>query len=202
MTSHAASAAGRPAAGASGAGLLTEDDLLALVAQGDRRAFAVLYDRTAPRVLGLVTRCLRDPAQSEEVTQEVYLELWQNAARFDGTRGKALTWMLTVARRRAIDRVRASQASRDRDLKVGIRDRPTAFDVVAEEIDTRSANAEVREAMTRITSLQREAIELAYFSGLSQAEIAERLGVKLPTVKTRLRDGLIALRGVMPLEAA
>ncbi|WP_304440150.1 ECF RNA polymerase sigma factor SigK [Frondihabitans sp. PAMC 28766] len=182
--------------------LPTDEDLLALVAAGDRHAFAALYDRTAPRVLGLVTRCLRDPAQSEEVTQEVYLELWQNAARFDGSKGKALSWMLTVARRRAIDRVRASQASRDRDIKIGIRDHPLPFDVVAETIDTQFANDDVRRAMTRLTHVQREAIELAYFDSLTQAEISERLGVKIPTIKTRLRDGLIALRREVTTTAA
>ena len=181
---------------------VSDDALLALIGEGDRRAFAELYDRTAPRVLGLVTRCLRAPAQSEEVTQEVYLELWQNAARFDGSKGKALTWILTVARRRAIDRVRASQSSRDRDMKIGIRDQPTAFDVVSEAINTKFVNAEVRNALTQITLKQRETIELAYFSGLTPIEISERLGVKLTTIKTRLRDGLIGLRRVMPVQAA
>lgn len=181
---------------------LSGDDLFELIAVGDRRAFAALYDRTAPRILGIVTQVLRDPAQSEEVTQEVYLELWQNAARFDGSRGRALSWMMTVARRRAIDRVRASQSSRDRDLRVGIRDQPTDFDIVADTVDGRFAHAEVREAMSRISAVQREAIELAYFGTLTQAEIADRLGVKLSTIKTRLRDGLIALRRVMVTETA
>lgn len=179
-----------------------ENDLLGRVAAGDRRSFAELYDRTAPRVLGLVTRLLRDPAQSEEVTQEVYLELWQNAARFDGSRGSALSWMLTVARRRAIDRVRASQSSRDRDMRIGIRDQPVAFDVVAETVDTQFDNDEVRVAMSKISAVQRQAIELAYFESLTQAEISERLGVKIPTIKTRLRDGLMALRRAMAVEAA
>lgn len=181
---------------------ITDSDLLARVAEGDRRAFAVLYDRTAPRVLGLVTQVLRDPAQSEEVTQEVYLELWQNATRFDSSKGKALSWMLTVARRRAIDRVRASQSSRDRDMQVGIRDQPTPYDVVTETIDLRFAHNDVRDAMTRISALQREVIELAYFENLTQSEISARLNVNLSTVKSRLRDGLIALRHAMAVRAA
>jgi len=181
---------------------LHDEELLRRVGDGDRRAFAALYDRTAPRVLGLVVRILVDPSQSEEVTQEVFLELWQNAPRFDGTKGRAISWMLTVARRRAIDRVRASQASRDRDLKIGIRDQPIAFDVVAETIDAQLANEDVLRAMTRITHVQREVIELAYFGALTQAEIAERLGIQIPTIKTRLRDGLVALRRVMAVEAA
>ena len=110
--------------------------------------------------------------------------------------------MLTVARRRAIDRVRASQASRDRDIKIGIRDHPIPFDVVAETIDTQLANDDVRHAMTRLSLVQREAIELAYFGSLTNAEIADRLGVKIPTIKTRLRDGLIALRQALATTAA
>ncbi len=180
----------------------SEDELLALVAEGDREAFADLYGRTVPRILGIVTQVLRDSAQSEEVTQEVYLELWQNAARFDGSKGRALAWMMTVARRRAVDRVRASQSSRDRDMRVGIRDQPTAYDTVADTVGARLANDEVREAMTLISHLQRQAIEMAYFGTLTQTEIAERLGVKVPTIKTRLRDGLIALRRVMAVEPA
>lgn len=180
----------------------SEDDLLALAAEGDREAFADLYGRTVPRILGIVTQVLRDSAQSEEVTQEVYLELWQNAARFDGSKGRALSWMMTVARRRAIDRVRASQSSRDRDIRVGIRDQPTAYDTVADTVGARLAYDEVRQAMTLISHLQRQAIEMAYFGTLTQTEIAERLGVKVPTIKTRLRDGLIALRRVMAVEPA
>ncbi|GAA4266595.1 ECF RNA polymerase sigma factor SigK [Frondihabitans peucedani] len=182
--------------------LVSDDDLLLLTADGDQRAFAMLYDRTAPRVLGIVTQCLRDPVQSEEVTQEVYLELWQRAARFDSSKGKATSWMITTARRRAIDRVRASQASRDRDMRIGIRDQPLPYDQVAETIDLRFAHADVTKAMTHITSLQREVIQLAYFQSMTMAEIAEQLDVSVGAVKTRLRDGLIALRRVMKPKAA
>jgi len=191
-----------PHSPATGSPDVTDNDLLTLVVEGDRRAFAELYDRTAPRVLGLVTQVLRDAAQAEEVTQEVYLELWQHATRFDGMKGTAISWMLTLARRRAIDRVRTSQSSRDRDMKIGIRDQPTAFDVVSETVDTHIANDEVREAMTRISALQRQVIELAYFGMLTQAEISERLGVNISTVKTRMRDGLIALRRELPTAAS
>jgi len=181
--------------GLSGPSVPSEDDLLALVARGDCGAFAALYDRTAPRLLGLVTQCMRDPSQAEEVTQEVYLELWRNAARFDGTRGTAFTWMRSVARNRAIDGVRASQSSRDRDLRVGIRDQPAAYDVVSETVETRVDGARVRLALQRISAVQREAIELAYSTaGPTQTEMAEHLGVKVSTIKTRLRGGLIALR--------
>src|SRR5690348_4766355 len=104
------------------AATLSTEDLLQRVATGDREAFAQLYDRTAPRVFGLVKRLLRDHSQSEEVTQEVFLEIWQTATRYDTSKGGAIAWMLTMTHRRAVDRVRASQASRNRDTRIGIRD--------------------------------------------------------------------------------
>src|ERR1700712_199964 len=100
----------------------TNEQRLMRVAQGDRAAFSALYDATASRVFGLVRRLLVDSAQAEEVTQEVYLEIWQTATRCEATRGGAMSWMLTRAHRRAVDRIRSAQPSRDRDTKIGIRD--------------------------------------------------------------------------------
>ncbi len=171
--------------------------LLALVAQGDRAAFADLYDATAPRVLGLIRRILVDYAQSEEVAQEVFLEIWQSAGRFEPNRGSATTWILTMAHRRAIDRIRSSQAGRDRDLRVGVRDFSPDVDDVSEQVEIRLENERVRRAMARLTELQRQAITLAYYEGLTHTEIAQRLGIPLGTVKTRLRDGMIRLRDEM-----
>jgi RNA polymerase sigma-70 factor (ECF subfamily) len=171
--------------------------LLALVAQGDRIAFAELYDTTAPRVLGLIRRILIDHAQSEEVAQEVFLEIWQSAGRFEPNRGSATTWILTMAHRRAIDRIRSSQAGRDRDLRVGVRDFSPEVDDVSEQAEIRLENERVRRAMARLTELQRQAITLAYYEGLTHTEIAQRLGIPLGTVKTRLRDGMIRLRDEM-----
>jgi RNA polymerase sigma-70 factor (ECF subfamily) len=166
----------------------TPDELLTRVAGGDQLAFAELYDQTAPRVLGLVKRLLKDHAQSEEVTQEVFLEIWQTATRFDTARGSASSWMLTMAHRRAVDRVRASQAGRDRDLRIGVRDLDTDFDSVTERVER---------ALGRLTELQRQAVRLAYYGGYSHSEVAAMLGVPIGTVKTRLRDGMIRLRDEM-----
>ena len=173
---------------------LTQDQLLARVAQGDQAAFAVLYDQIAPRVLGLVRRLLRDHAQSEEVTQEIFLEIWQTATRYDSAKGGASTWIMTMAHRRAVDRVRASQASRDRDTKIGIRDYDAQYDNVSETVQTRVEHERVEKAMLRLTELQRQAVSLAYYGGYSHSEVANLLSVPIGTVKTRLRDGMIRLR--------
>ena len=173
---------------------LTADQLLSLVAQGDQAAFAKLYDQMAPRVLGLVRRLLRDHAQSEEVTQEIFLEIWQNATRYDSSKGGASTWIMTMSHRRAVDRVRASQSSRDRDTKIGIRDYDADYDNVSETVQTRIEHERVEKAMQRLTELQRQAVSLAYYGGYSHSEVANLLSVPIGTVKTRLRDGMIRLR--------
>ena len=172
----------------------TADDLLALVATGDQRAFSRLYDAMAPRVLGLVRRVLRDPAQSEEVAQEIFLEIWQNATKFDQGKGTATTWIMTMTHRRAVDRVRSAQSSRDRDTKVGIRDFQPDYDNVAESVEVTIEHERVKVAMSRLTDLQRQAVTLAYYGGYSHTEVAEMLHIPVGTIKTRLRDGMIRLR--------
>jgi RNA polymerase sigma-70 factor, ECF subfamily len=167
---------------------------LELVALGDQAAFGRLYDLASARVFGLVKRLLVDHAQSEEVTQEVFLEIWQTATRFDATRGAALSWILTMAHRRAVDRVRSAQASRDRDTRIGIRDYAAEVDNVSETIEVRIENERVLKAMERLTELQRQAVTLAYYGGYSHSEVAKLLSVPIGTVKTRLRDGMIRLR--------
>ena len=171
-----------------------QQELLTRVALGDRVAFAELYDEMAPRVLGLVKRLLRDHSQSEEVTQEIFLEIWQSASRFDPNKGGASTWILTMTHRRAVDRVRASQSSRDRDVKVGIRDMPAEYDDVSESVETTIESERVAKAMSRLTELQRQAIQLSYYGGLTNSEVAETLKVPIGTIKTRIRDGMIRLR--------
>lgn len=173
---------------------LDVDDLLLGVASGDQSAFSDLYDRVAPRVFGVVRRQLIDHAQSEEVTQEVFLEIWQSARRFEPNKGAATTWILTMAKRRAIDRIRSAQAARDRDTRVGIRDFENEYDNVSEAAEITVERKRVGQAMRQLPDAQREAIALAYDGGLSHSEIAERLGVPIGTVKTRLRDGMIRLR--------
>jgi RNA polymerase sigma-70 factor (ECF subfamily) len=170
------------------------DELLQRTSQGDQAAFSTLYDHLAPRVLGLIRRLVVDHAQSEEVAQEVFLEVWQSAARFDPNKGRAIGWIMTIAHRRAVDRIRAAQASRDRDARIGIRDLPPEFDQVAEAVEVKIEHRRVEGAMLRLSESQREAVSLAYYGGLTQTEIADRLGIPLGTVKTRLRDGMIRLR--------
>jgi RNA polymerase sigma-70 factor (ECF subfamily) len=170
------------------------DELLSRVARGDERAFAELYDLLSPRVYGLIRRVLRDPAQSEEVAQEVMVEVWRNAGRFDGTRGSATAWVFTIAHRRAVDRVRAEQASSDRAHRVAASSVDTPYDDVVETATARIEQQQVRRCLEGLTDLQREAITLAYYNGNSYREVADLLGAALPTIKTRMRDGLIRMR--------
>ena len=159
-------------------------DLLQRVAQGDQRAFSELYDLITPRMLGLVRHVLKDHAQSEEVVQEVLLEIWQTAPRFDPNKGKAVTWMLTMAHRRAIDRVRSAQSSRDRDTKIGIRDLGREYDSVAENVEIRIEHERVEKALTKLTELQRQAVELAYYGGYTHSEVSTMLSVPIGSFGT------------------
>ncbi|HWT32403.1 MAG TPA: ECF RNA polymerase sigma factor SigK [Microbacterium sp.] len=163
-------------------------------ADGDRDAFTQLYDTLAPRVFGLILRVLVDRAQSEEVLQEVFLEVWQSAARFAPKKGQGRTWVLTIAHRRAIDRVRSAQAGSDRDVRAGLRDLASAPASVADEVETRMEAEQVASALRQLPEAQREALALAYYGGYSQSEIAALTGTPLGTVKTRMRDGLSRLR--------
>ena len=173
------------------------DQLLASVARGNQSAFEALYDLMAPQVYGVIRRVLRDPAQSEEVTQDVLTEAWRTAARYDQTKGSARGWLLTMAHRRAVDRVRSEQSSRDREERVAHRDTERPFDGVASEVEQRFETQQVRKALDDLTAVQREAIELAYYGGKTYREVALDLDTPLGTVKTRMRDGLIRLRDSM-----
>ncbi|MCT9009890.1 sigma-70 family RNA polymerase sigma factor [Streptomyces sp. NPDC054766] len=170
------------------------DELLVLVAGGDQKAFEELYGLVSGPVFGLVRRVVRDPAQSEEVSQEVLLELWRSAARFDPGRGSALSWVLTLAHRRAVDRVRSARAATEREHREGQRNHHPAFDQVAEEVEAGLEREWVRRCLDRLTALQRQSVTLAYYDGYTYREVAERLSLPLGTVKTRMRDGLTRLR--------
>jgi RNA polymerase sigma-70 factor, ECF subfamily len=171
-------------------------DLMLRVAGGDQGAFAALYDQLAPLVFGVSKRVLHDASYAEEVSQEVFLEIWRQAPRFDGSRGSVRAWAATIARRRAVDRVRSEQARRDRHrADAAVADpQPAATDEVAIDRDLRSRAAA---ALDQLSPPQRQALELAYFGGCTHVEIADRLGIALGTAKTRVRDGLIRLRQVM-----
>lgn len=172
-------------------------DLLVRVAGGDQKAFAELYDLLSSRVFGLILRVLVNRSQSEEVLQEVFLELWQSAGRFAPNKGQGRTWVLTIAHRRAVDRVRASQSSTDRDVRIGIRDIGVAHDSVAEQVELSIEGDRVVAALGTLPEPQREAIVLSYYGGYSQSEIAVLVSAPLGTIKTRMRDGLSRLRNEM-----
>lgn len=171
--------------------------LLELVATGDRTAFADLYDRTGPRVYGMVLRVLRDPGYSEEVTQEVYLQVWREASRFSADQGSPMSWMLTIAHRRAVDRVRSETAAAGRENRYGRRELVDLGENVEDEVLTREAAMRARRCLSTLTDLQAEAVSLAYYDGLTYREVADQLTVALPTVKSRIRDGLKRLRGCL-----
>ncbi|MCL3776916.1 sigma-70 family RNA polymerase sigma factor [Actinomyces sp. 186855] len=171
--------------------------LLDAVAMRDEAAFARLYDRWAGRLLALIVHVLVDPAQSEEVLQEVMLEIWRDAGSFDRARGSARGWMAVRARRRAVDRVRQSQAARDREQRW-----PAVMpdaDVTAQQVEDAVEAEEVRSALARVGEPHRSTLLAAYVGGLTHAQIARRTGVPLGTVKSRIRDGVARLRREMGL---
>ncbi|WP_114853863.1 sigma-70 family RNA polymerase sigma factor [Brachybacterium sp. YJGR34] len=168
--------------------------LLHRASLGDEGAFSRLYDEAAPLLFALIRRVVRDVALSEEVLQEVFVEIWTHATRFDARRGSAHGWMCTIAHRRAVDTVRASEATRRRDSAEG--ERILAEQVVdaAEEGVRRVESQRVQTALRSLTAHQAEAIRLAYFGGYSHREVAALLDIPVGTAKTRIRDGMIVLR--------
>ena len=168
--------------------------LLVEVAKGDETAFERLYEVISRPVFGLVQRVVRDAAQSEEVTQEVLVEVWRNATGYRPEKGGVLTWVLTIAHRRAVDRVRSEQAAADREARVGTRSDAPAFDEVSESVLAQLEYRQVRRCLSTLTDLQRESVLLTYYRGYTYREAAGLLDSPTATVKTRLRDGLIRLR--------
>jgi RNA polymerase sigma-70 factor, ECF subfamily len=174
-------------------------DLLAQVALGDPDAYAAVYERTAGQVLGIAASVVRDPAQSEEVAQEVLLDVWRSASRFDPERGSAAAWVMTLAHRRAVDRVRSEQKAAEREQRVA--SAVIAYDEVTEAVEARLDRERVRRCLGSLTDLQRESVTLAYYGGYTYRQVAELLGVAVGTVKTRMRDGLIRLRDCLGVDA-
>jgi len=172
--------------------------LLGAVARGDQAAFEAVCARAGPVVFGVVRRVVRDPFQAQEVCQEVLLEVWRCASRFQPGRGSAMAWVSTIAHRRAVDRVRAEQRSAERQLRAA--SHQVAYDEVAEAVEARLDRERVRHCLGSLTELQRESVTLAYYGGYTFREVAGLLGVAEGTVKTRMRDGLIRLRDCMGAE--
>ena len=176
---------------------LVTTDLAALlrqVAQRDVDAFATFYDLTRARVFGLVTRVLRDPGYSEETTQDIYLQVWRSAANYDPNAGSPLAWLLTVAHRRAVDRVRAEQAASQRESRYGSANVDPPADHVAETVILADERQQVTDCLGSLTDVQREAIQLAYYDGLTYVQVSERLSANLATIKSRMRDAIRGLR--------
>ncbi len=172
-------------------------ELLKRSGRGDEAAFARLYDATAARAYGLAVRVVRDPAQAEEVTQEAFLEIWRTASRFDRDRGSAVSWILTLVHRKAVDRVRSAEASTRRDTAYHQSNHGIEHDSTAEAAQASMEARRVRQALGSLTEVQREALELAYFKGYTHTEVATMLDLPVGTAKTRIRDGLIRLRDTM-----
>ncbi|MFD4137635.1 ECF RNA polymerase sigma factor SigK [Streptomyces sp. NPDC058572] len=170
------------------------DELMQQVAAGDQDAFVPVYDALHARVMGLVFRILKDAAQAEEVTQDVLVEVWRKAGRFRPERGSAVTWVMTLAHRRAVDRVRHAQARSDREHRAALLERGTPFDEVAEEVEARQDREEVHRCLETLSDLQRQALTLAFYEGMTYLDVARTLSLPPGTVKSRLRDGLHRLR--------
>lgn len=168
------------------------DDLLFRVGRGDQGAFEEVYDRLAGPAYGVIRRVLRDASQSEEVTQEVLLEVWRTATRFDPAVGSAATWVLTIAHRRAIDRVRSAAAASEREHKTA--EISSFRDEVADAVEASMDRERVRRCLDTLTEVQRESITLAYYGGYSYRQVARLLNVTLGAIKARIRDGLMRMR--------
>ncbi|MFN8603744.1 MAG: sigma-70 family RNA polymerase sigma factor [Candidatus Binatia bacterium] len=173
-------------------------ELIARCARGDQSALARLYDTTAAQVNGLALRILGDRDTAEEITGDVFLQVWRSASSYDASRGSPLAWLLTIARSRSIDRLRATAGDRRQTAPFELGLKAAAAEPGPEEVSSLVQRGRfVRAAMQRLSREQREAIELAFFAGLSHNEIADTLGAPLGTVKTRIRLGMGRLRDVL-----
>lgn len=176
------------------------NDLLVASASGDTHAFSEFYDALAPLVYGVTLHVLRNPALAEEVAQDVFVEVWSKAAHFDPARGSARTWVGRIAHGRAVDRLRSHIASVERDdREATLRAALRGDDVETDALD-RAESQRLRAAVAAIGEPHSTAVELAFFGGLTHAELAESTGVPLGTAKTRVRDGVRKLKALMARE--
>lgn len=192
MRPRASDGDGPPADGRA-VGEAAMDEMMSRVARGDADAFTAVYDAMRAPVQATVRGVLRDPAQAEEVAQEVLLEAWVKSASFDPARGSARTWVQNIARRRAVDRVRSAQAHKDREQKAFRHEAPS-FDSVVENVVQRLTEEAVRDALHALSDVQRQALTLAFYHGFSYTHVATVLDVPEGTVKTRIRAALTRLR--------
>jgi RNA polymerase sigma-70 factor, ECF subfamily len=174
-----------------------DEALLALAAREDEEALAALYDRYGLVAYGLALRIVRDQALAEDAVQEAFLAVWRTAGSFRAERAKASTWMLTLVHRRAVDVVRREERRRAAPLAEGIEEPDERALPADEEIELTDRRRLVQEALRQLPDEQREALELAYYGGLTQSELAERLSVPLGTIKSRMFTGLRRLRDLL-----
>lgn len=186
--------AGSPASGTGADTGSTLTELLLRIAQQDRAAFATFYEQTSRRVYGLARRVLIDPELSEDTTQEVYLQVWNTADRFNPAAGSPMAWLMTLAHRRAVDRVRSEQSSTEREARYGAAMQVMDHDDVVDTVTQRLEAETVVRCLETLTETQQESVRLAYYGGLTYREVAEKLGVAVPTIKSRIRDGLLRLK--------
>ncbi|WP_298251596.1 ECF RNA polymerase sigma factor SigK [uncultured Arthrobacter sp.] len=187
-------AAARQDPGSDAGGTPTLTDLLVRVARQDRSAFELFYEQTSRRVYGLARRVLIDPDLSEDATQEVYLQVWNTAERFNPALGSPMAWLMTLAHRRAVDKVRSEQSATDREARYGAATQTIEHDDVVDTVTQRLEAQSVVDCLGTLTETQQESVRMAYYGGFTYREVAEKLGVAVPTIKSRIRDGLIRLK--------
>jgi RNA polymerase sigma-70 factor, ECF subfamily len=173
---------------------LSDEALVALAARADEGALAELYDRFGHLAYGLALRIVRDPALAEDAVQDAFLTVWRSAARFVPKRAKASTWILTLVHRRAVDVVRKEQPRRAEPIEVAPQ---ASANVTEDEAWLRLQRARVQDALRQLPDQQREALELAYYGGFTQSQLADRLGEPLGTIKSRMFAGLARLRELL-----